>query len=136
MPYSAVYSATKFALRGFTFSLAQELKDSGIKLSLISPGAVFTNMLYDEAQDKNTSIAFVSKPISPDEVADAVLKIIHKYKIEVILPGYQSFSSKIITYSPFLFSKLYNLIHRVGLANKRSYLKNCFEHLTAEGVMR
>ena len=136
MPYSAVYSATKFALRGFTFSLAQELNGTGVKLSLITPGAVNTKMLYDEARDENTSIAFISEPISPDEVADAVLKVIDKYKIEVILPGDQVLSSKIITYSPYLFSKLYNLIHRVGLINKRKYLNRNFDYLTAEGMIR
>ncbi|NNL20610.1 MAG: SDR family NAD(P)-dependent oxidoreductase, partial [Ignavibacteriaceae bacterium] len=35
MPYSSVYSATKFALRGFTHSLSQELKGSEVKISLI-----------------------------------------------------------------------------------------------------
>jgi len=33
MPYSSVYSATKYALRGFTFSLAEELKGTGIDVS-------------------------------------------------------------------------------------------------------
>jgi len=135
MPYSAVYSATKFAIRGFTFSLAQELKDSGIKLSLITPGAVSTKMLYDEAQDKNTSIAFVSDPISPDEVSNIVLKVICKPKIEIIIPKDQALSSKLITYSPSLFSKFYNIIHKVGLINKRRYLKRNYAHLTAKGVM-
>ena len=135
MPYSAVYSATKFALRGFTFSLAQELKDSGIKLSLITPGAVVTKMLYDEALDKNTSIAFASEPISPDEVSNTVLKVIYKPKIEVIIPKDQALSSKLITYSPSLFSKFYKIIHKVGLINKRRYLNRNYAHLTAKGVM-
>lgn len=136
MPYSAVYSATKFALRGFTFSLAQELKGSGIKLSLITPGAVSTKMLDYEAQDKNTSISFVSEPISPVAVSNTVLKVMNNPKIEVIIPGDQALSSKLITYSPSFFSKFYKIIHKVGLINKRSYLKRNNCHLSAEGVMR
>ena len=78
MPYSAIYSATKFALRGFTFSLAEELKGTGTKISLITPGSVVTKMLDYEAKCENSAISFVSKPISPAKVADAVLRVIHK----------------------------------------------------------
>jgi short-subunit dehydrogenase len=60
MPYSAIYSATKFALRGFTFSLAEELKGTGTTISLITPGSVITKMLDYEAQGDNSAISFVS----------------------------------------------------------------------------
>ena len=80
MPYSAVYSATKFALRGFSFSLAEELKGTGVSISLITPGSVVTKMLDYEAQDDHTAIAFLTKPVSPAFVADAVLKLIQQTK--------------------------------------------------------
>ena len=56
MPYSSVYSAIKFALRGLTFSLVEELKGTGIDVSLVSPGSVITKMLDYEAQNENTAI--------------------------------------------------------------------------------
>jgi short-subunit dehydrogenase len=128
MPYAAVYSATKFALRGFSFSLTEELKGTGINLSLISPGAVVTKMLDYEAQDDNAVISFVGNPISPMEVANAVLKIITKPKVEVIIPRSQSFGSKLITLSPVLFHYVYKILQRIGLSGKKKYLNHNYDY--------
>jgi short-subunit dehydrogenase len=122
MPFSSVYCATKFAVRGFTFSLAEEFKGTEINISLITPGSVITKMLDHEARNENTAISFVSKPVNPIKVARSVLKIIRKPKIELIIPGSQSVGSKLISFSPSVFSKLYWLLHKIGLTRKRSYL--------------
>jgi short-subunit dehydrogenase len=122
MPYSAVYSATKFALRGFSFSLAEELKGTGITISLISPGAVDTKMLEDEADDINAAISFTSKPLNPIDVADVILNVIRKPKTEVIIPRGHAFGSKILNLSPVLFHNIYKILHRIGLSGKKRYL--------------
>ncbi len=136
MPYSAVYSATKFALRGFTFSLAEELKGTGIKLSLVTLGSIVTKMLDYEAQDNDTAISFVSKPISPITVANSVLKVIHEPKAESIIPRNASTSSKLLVFSPIIFSTLYGLLHKIGIARKRNYQKLYCDFTFAKGVIR
>ena len=45
MPFESLYSATKFAVRGFSLSLSEELRGTGIQVSLVSPGPVATDML-------------------------------------------------------------------------------------------
>lgn len=136
MPYSAVYSATKFALRGFSFSLAEELKGTGVSLSLITPGSVVTKMLDYEAQADNSAMSFVSKPISPIKVADAVLKIIHKPRVELIIPRSQSLGSKLLVFSPNIFSRLYMLLHKIGISKKRKYLNRYCNFSLMKGVVR
>jgi len=136
MPYSAVYSATKFALRGFSFSLAEELKVTGVNLSLITPGSVVTKMLDYEAQADNSAISFVSKPISPMKVADAVLKLIYKPTVEIIIPHSQSFGSKLLVFSPKVFSGLYKILHRIGISGKRNYLNRYCNFTLMKGVVR
>jgi short-subunit dehydrogenase len=136
MPYSSVYSATKFALRGFTFSLAEELKGSGIKVSLLTPGSIVTKMLDYEAQADNSAISFLSKPISPVEVADAVLQVIQKPTIEKIIPHTQSFGSKLLVFSPKVFSIAYKLLHRLGLSGKRKYLNRYRNFSLMKGATR
>lgn len=136
MPYSAVYSATKFALRGFSFSLAEELKGTGIKMSLITPGSVITKMLDHEAHGNNSAMSFVSKPISPVKVADAVLKVIHKPRVELIIPRSQSFGSKLLIFSPNIFSSLYKILHRIGISEKRKYLNRYCNFTLMKGVGR
>jgi NAD(P)-dependent dehydrogenase (short-subunit alcohol dehydrogenase family) len=42
---ASMYSATKFALEGFSESLAQEITGFGIKLTLVEPGAFRTDFL-------------------------------------------------------------------------------------------
>ena len=136
MPYSSVYSATKFALRGFSFALAEELKGTGIRLSLITPGSIVTKMLDVEAMDNDTAISFVSKPINPAEVANAVLKVIRKPKIELIIPRSQSIPAKLYTLSPMIFSKLYKLLHKIGILRKKSYLNRYCTFTRVKGVLR
>ena len=136
MPYSAVYSATKFALRGFTFSLAEELKGTGIKLSLVTPGSVISKMLDCEAHDNDTAISFVSKPISPVKVADAVLKVILKPRVELIIPRSQSIGSKLLVFSPKIFSGLYKVLHKIGISEKRKYLNRYCSFTLAKGALR
>ena len=41
------YCATKFALRGFTLALREELKGSGVRLHLIQPGPVNTTIISE-----------------------------------------------------------------------------------------
>ena len=136
MPYSSVYSATKFALRGFSFSLAMELKGTGVNLSLITPGSVVTKMLDYEAQSDNSAISFLSKPISPIKVADAVLKVIHKPTLEKIIPHSQTFGSKLLAFSPKVFSIAYKLLHRLGLSGKRIYINRYCNFSFMKGVVR
>ena len=136
MPYSSVYSATKFALRGFSFSVAEELKGTGVNVSLITPGSVITKMLDYEAQADDSAISFVSNPISPMKVADAVFQIIQKPVIEKIIPRSQSLGSKLLVFSPNLFSIVYKLLHRLGLAGKRKYLNRYCNFSLMKGVVR
>jgi short-subunit dehydrogenase len=136
MPYSAVYSATKFALRGFSFSVAEELKGTGINVSLITPASVITKMLDYEAQADDSAISFVSNPISPMKVADAVMQIIQKPEIEKIIPRGQSLGSKLLVFSPKYFSIVYKLLHRIGLAGKRKYLNRYCNYTLMKGIAR
>lgn len=136
MPYSAVYSATKFALRGFSLSLFEELKGTNIKVSLITPGSVITKMLDYEAKADDSAISFLSKPISPKEVAEAVLRVIYKPTIEKIIPRSQSFASKLLVFSPKVFSFAYKLLHRIGLSGKRRYLNRYCSFNLMKGAIR
>jgi 3-oxoacyl-[acyl-carrier protein] reductase len=62
------YAATKAAVNAFTESLMLELRDSGIKVSVVNPGSVATGF--------GSGWSAKSWALSPDAVADAVAQVI------------------------------------------------------------
>jgi NAD(P)-dependent dehydrogenase (short-subunit alcohol dehydrogenase family) len=44
IPYQSAYCASKFAVRGFTDSLRQELRGTGVRAATVHPGGVKTNI--------------------------------------------------------------------------------------------
>lgn len=63
----AVYASSKHALTGFTKVLAKEVQTDGIKVHLISPGGVNTEMVREMRPDINTG-----ELIQPEEIAELV----------------------------------------------------------------
>jgi NAD(P)-dependent dehydrogenase (short-subunit alcohol dehydrogenase family) len=51
---ASMYSATKFAIEGFSEALAQEIADFGLKLTIVEPGAFRTNFLDDRSLKRGT----------------------------------------------------------------------------------
>jgi short-subunit dehydrogenase len=73
----AVYAASKFAVRGFSLSLAREVKGQGVKVSLINPGIVDTGFNEGEEGTKDASWS-----LQPKELATLIVSVLEQ-------PGYQ-----------------------------------------------
>ena len=70
----ATYSATKFALRIFSFAVAEELRETGIRISVVSPGPVDTGFITDPSVIDSVPPLVFSQPMSTaEEIADLVL---------------------------------------------------------------
>jgi NADP-dependent 3-hydroxy acid dehydrogenase YdfG len=74
-PSSSVYNLTKFGTNGFTESLRQELLTERVRVSVVAPGTVHTelvdhlgNSIRDAARRQVDSI----EPLRPDDIADAI----------------------------------------------------------------
>ena len=71
-----VYSLTKFGIGAFSEGLRQEGIDCGLRVTLIEPGRVDTELLEHvrpEIREGITSRWAGVEPLRPDDVADAVL---------------------------------------------------------------
>jgi len=66
-PDQGAYSSSKHALAGFTKVLAKEVQELGIKVHLISPGGVNTEMVQQMRPDIDHS-----QLIQPEEIAELV----------------------------------------------------------------
>jgi 3-oxoacyl-[acyl-carrier protein] reductase len=70
-PNQAAYAATKHALMGLTKSLAVEAQPHGIRVSVISPGGVDTDMIGNARPDLDRSAL-----LQPDDIAQTVLYLL------------------------------------------------------------
>ena len=73
-PLQSAYTASKHALRGMTISLAEELKDSNIRVHLLCPGGVDTELVQKVRPDiKKQDL------MQPEEIAELVVYLVtHK----------------------------------------------------------
>jgi short-subunit dehydrogenase len=69
VPCEAIYCATKYAVRGFTFALREELSGSGVDVSVVSCDSVATPMLEQSAQHDGAWMSFVNRPLDSEIVA-------------------------------------------------------------------
>ena len=68
---SGIYSLTKHAVRGFSEALRQELAGQGIRVTVVCPGAVLTEM-FTPVVGQVANIETIA-PMSPYAVADAIV---------------------------------------------------------------
>ena len=73
LPYQGFYSASKFAIEGYSEALAAEMKGMGIKVVLVEPGDFSTNFTSNR---KNSDLTF--KNIDYGKSFNRALKIIEK----------------------------------------------------------
>lgn len=72
-PGNAAYSASKFGLRALHEVLRMELRGSGVRATLVSPGAVNTDLWDPIDPDNQPGFTPRAQMLAPDDVADAVM---------------------------------------------------------------
>ena len=73
---AAVYVASKFAVRGFTYALREDLLGRPIRLTLVDPGLVetsFSTVRFRGDTDKAKEVYERVEPLTPDDVAECVV---------------------------------------------------------------
>jgi short-subunit dehydrogenase len=101
-PFETAYSASKFAVVGFTEALAAELHEVGIQVALVEPGPVRTG--FTEAR----GVPFqqrVPHPVSPERVADAVLHAVDAHRFEQIIPRWLQGPTAVRAVAPGLYRR-------------------------------
>jgi len=127
LPGSAVYCATKAALRSFLTAMQAELKPFGVSVSGIYPSGIHTPMLQYEALNQGSPLNFLNMPVSAEKVASTVLKSAEKgwggKQLEYYLPYSDSISSRIVNAFPWLLQKVYPLFRYLGEKGRAKYIR-------------
>jgi NAD(P)-dependent dehydrogenase (short-subunit alcohol dehydrogenase family) len=72
-PENAAYAASKYGLRGLHETLAAEFHGTGVRLTLVSPGATDTTIWDPFAPERRPGFPPRAAMLRPEDVADAVL---------------------------------------------------------------
>lgn len=80
-PYQAAFSASKFALVGFTEALAAEVRPFGVHVGVVNPGPLEVDGMGRRPAGRRQALA-------PEHVAQAVVRAVAKRRSEQIVPSH------------------------------------------------
>jgi NADP-dependent 3-hydroxy acid dehydrogenase YdfG len=120
VPGLSLYVASKFAVRGFSLSVAHELRPLGVDVSVVCPDAVRTPMLEPLVTSPEAALAFSgSRVLTVEEVGRVIVgRVLRKRPLEVILPRSRGLIAKAASLWPGLGLRLAPLLLRRGQARQ------------------
>lgn len=115
-PASSLYSATKFGLRGFALALRQDLRPSGVGVSVILPGFISDAGMFAEA-DVELPPGVGTR--TPQQVADATLMAVRRNRAEVaVAPLGLRIGADIASFAPSLSACFQRLAGGAAVAQR------------------
>ena len=109
-PYRSSYAATKHALHGFFDSLRAELSETHIKVTLICPGFIRTNIsihaLTGDGAPLGTMDESIDRGMDPEVLADKILRTIERGKEEAYFGGREVLGVYLKRFFPAYFSRM------------------------------
>ena len=116
------YCCSKFAVRGFSLALAEELRGSNVGITCVHPAGVDTKILSDASmsgdQDARRSEmvkAFVAAASSPESVAAQILRAVEKGKERVLVAKGAPIFDWVARTAPSVGNRIINRLIRDGM---------------------
>ena len=108
MPGLSLYSASKFAVRGFTLAAATELAPHGVAVTLVMPDAVATPMLDLQVAYEEAAMTFSGgAPLTVEDIERAVLDCaLVDRPMEVTVPLGRGLLARVANTAPGLTRRL------------------------------
>jgi short-subunit dehydrogenase len=104
LPRASIYATTKFGLRGFALNLREDLRGSGIGVSVVSPGAIReAGMFADSGAAPPPGVGTGT----PKQVANAVVRAIERDKSEIaVAPLHQRAFARFAMLAPEISGRI------------------------------
>jgi short-subunit dehydrogenase len=122
LPFHIAYTTTKFGLNGFSTALWAEVRRHGVKVSLVCPGAVSTNIaqgtrVYEGEKQSDFADKFLAmlqeRGMDPQEAGQRILQAVAKDKFLVLL-GKEAYALYYLTrLAPAFMRRVVALITKV-----------------------
>ena len=130
MAGQTAYCASKFAVRGFSESLWEELRDTSVGLTVVHPGSVATNIMKtaDGADPEllaRVSDWFEGNAIAPERAAAQIIRAIEKGKPRLMVTKEAVFADVMKRLLPVRGNKVIGdaVIRELGLEDMRAKRK-------------
>jgi short-subunit dehydrogenase len=103
-PRASIYAATKFGLRGFALNLREDLRRTGVGVSVVSPGTIREAGMFAESGAKPPPGLGTG---TPRQVAAAVVKAIERNRGEIsVAPRRQRALASVSMFAPELSGRV------------------------------
>jgi short-subunit dehydrogenase len=79
-PSASLYAATKFGIRGFALNLREDLRGSGVGVSVVSPGAIRDAGMFADSRAAPPPMVGTG---TPEQVGSAVVRAIERDRHEI-----------------------------------------------------
>ncbi len=121
IPGLSLYSASKFAVRGFSLALANELRDHGVYVTVICPDAIQTPMLDLQVDYPEAALTFSgSSVLTVDDIERAVFEqVLPKRPMEILLPAGRGALARLAGAVPALGSGLLGRLRARGMRRQQ-----------------
>jgi 3-oxoacyl-[acyl-carrier protein] reductase len=122
VPGIALYSASKFAVRGFSLAAATELRPHGVAVTLVMPDAVETPMLDLQVHFEEAAMTFSGdKPLTVRDIARVILEeVLPRRPLEVTIPASRGLLARVANTAPGLSRVLAPVLVKKGRARQEA----------------
>lgn len=119
VPGMSIYSASKFALRGYSLTIAHELKQYGISMTVICPSGADTPMVEPYKHKPQAALIFIAPLLTIDQVVHVIVnRALVKRPMEIALPRPRALLAKFAGSFPSVAAILAGSMTRTGLRNQ------------------
>lgn len=118
--HEATYSATKFGLRAFSLALAEELRPTGVRVSVVSPGPVDTGFIMEDL-DHVPDLVFSQPMSTAEQIATLVIECAVDGRPERMRPRVGGHLATLGYVFPALRRALVPMMERRGRAAKQRF---------------
>ena len=126
----SLYAASKFAVRGFSLSVAAELKKYGVWVSVICPDLVNTPMLalqLNYPEEAKLTFSGPKRVLGVEEVVQTILGVMERPRMLVCIPESRGLLAKIAGTWPWIGEMFRKSLEKKGekaIQSRKSSLKN------------
>lgn len=119
VPGLSIYAASKFALRGYSLTIAHELKQHGISMTVVCPSGADTPMVEPYRHKEKAALIFIAPLLTVEQVVRAIVdRALVKRPKEITLPRARGLLAKAAGSFPGVASLLAGSMARRGLRNQ------------------